>query len=111
MEAIALRITSRQWATIDATMDNASQSARDQDEDDAAFVAIRQSGWDQVPWVDANRDWPPDTQPITISLTRTQWELAIATVEADDLIYAELGDDESLELGRDAVRAVRDQLV
>jgi hypothetical protein len=111
VETISLRLTSRQWATIDASMDNAAQSSQDQGEDDAAFVAIRQSGWDQVPWVGANQDWPPDIQPIVISLTRTQWEQAIAWMEADDPIYAQLGDYESLELGRDAVRAVRNQLV
>ena len=56
---IALQLTARQWATIDATMDNVAQDAQDSYEDPEPAGAIREAGRQQVPWVGRDRRWPP----------------------------------------------------
>ena len=111
MTAIALQLTVRQWATIDATMDNAAHNARDSFEDPEPAHGVREAGWQQVPWVGQDRQWPPMDQVLTISLRRDQWELALDVLAADDPIYEDLGDLESLRLGRDAREAISRQLL
>ncbi|MDY7090304.1 MAG: hypothetical protein SYR96_35085 [Actinomycetota bacterium] len=51
MTAIPLQLAARQWATIDAAMDTAAQNARDSFADPEPAHAIREAGWQQVPWV------------------------------------------------------------
>lgn len=74
-EPITLQMSARIWAGIDAGIDNVvSLAAVDGDEQSVRIGrAIRQAGWDQVPWV--NGDWPLD-QSISIRLTRAQWQFA-----------------------------------
>jgi hypothetical protein len=108
---LSLRLTARQWATIDADMDNAAAQARDTFGDDAPARAIRQAGWDQVPWVGPTKEWPADTQVITIRLTREQWEFVLAFLRGSAPVYEELGDETSLRLGQDAANAVQEQLL
>jgi hypothetical protein len=67
-------------------------------------------GRQQVPWVGARKEWPADDEIITITLTREQWELALGQLVQDQATYADLGDQESLQLGRDAGHAIRRQL-
>jgi hypothetical protein len=105
-----MKLTARQWATIDAIMDNAAQSAIDLGADNERQMAIRQAGWDQVPWVGENKQWPPDDQVITIDLTTDQWLIALSELEASDPVYEEIGDVESRDLGRSAGQAIRRQL-
>jgi hypothetical protein len=107
---LGLRLTSRQWATVDATMDNAAHHARETGGDEDAALAIRRAGWDQVPWVGPARDWPPESDVLTIRLRREQWKLAVGQLQKDHPVYEELGDQESLHLGRDAEQAIRAQL-
>ena len=111
MTAIPLQMTARQWATIDAAMDNAAHNARDSFEDPEPAHGVREAGWQQVPWVGQDRQWPPMDQVLTISLRRDQWELALDVLAADDPIYEDLGDLESLRLGRDAREAISRQLL
>ena len=111
MTAIPLQMTARQWATIDAAMDNAAHNARDSFEDPGPAHGVREAGWQQVPWVGQDRQWPPMDQVLTISLRRDQWELALDVLAADDPIYEDLGDLESLRLGRDAREAISRQLL
>ena len=106
-----MQLTARQWATIDATMDNAAHSARDSFEDAEPAHAIREARWQQVPWVGQNRRWPPMEQVLTISLRRDQWQLALQQLAAAAPVYEELGDLESLHLGRDAREAISRQLL
>ena len=110
MTAISLQLTARQWATIDAVMDNVSHNARDSFEDPEPAHAIREAGWQQVPWVGPDRQWPPMEQVITIVLRRYQWQLALDELAAADPISADLGDLDSLRLGRDAREAIIRQL-
>jgi hypothetical protein len=106
-EPISLRLTARVWATIDAQVDNTiSMAVVDGPEE---FVrtgqAIRQAGWDQVPWVDG--EWPPMDQEIAIALTRDQWEFALGQVDDSTTGYESIGDSLSAQLGRDVVIALR----
>lgn len=57
-EPIALQMSARIWAGIDAGIDNVvSLAAVDGDERSVRIgQSIREAGWDQVPWV--NGDWP-----------------------------------------------------
>lgn len=109
-DILALALPARVWATIDAEVDTVvSLAALDLDQalvDQGA--AIRQAGWDQVPWV--NGDWPPFDQQITIALTRAQWLLAVSHLQRSQPIYQELGGHESVELGRTALAILTDQL-
>lgn len=105
-----VQLTARQWATIDACMDNAVKNAIDAASDPEPAQAIRQAGWDQAPWVGQGRQWPPMEQVLTIRLRRDQWQLALDALALDDPVYEQLGDEESLQLGRDAHVTVTGQL-
>jgi hypothetical protein len=109
-QAVSLTLTSRQWATVDATMDNAGQTARDVGKDPEPAARIRQAGWEQVPWVGRAREWPPADQLIVITLGRAQWDMIVAQLIADDPVYGRLGDEDSVALGRDARSAITRQL-
>jgi hypothetical protein len=106
----SLHLTARQWATIDGTMDNVAAHARNAFRDDGPALAIRQAGWDQVPWVGPAKEWPEDTQVLTIRLTHEQWEFALASLRSEAQIYEELHDKMSLQLGHDAENAIQTQL-
>lgn len=110
MTDIPLQLTARQWATVDANMDNAAQSAQDEYLDPEPACAIREAGSKQVPWVGEDRQWPPMDQVLTIRLRRDQWQFALASLADDDPVYQELGDLDSLRHGRDAREAISQQL-
>jgi hypothetical protein len=105
----SLRLTARQWATVDATMDNAASNAGTAGQDRPA-QAIRQAGWDQVPWVGPAKEWPADGEILTIRLRRDQWKYVLSRLESETHVYEELRDEMSLHLGRNAERAIRTQL-
>lgn len=100
MESVTLTLTARQWGTIDAVMDLAVQRLEDDGDDASVPLNVRQSGWDQVPWVGEDRAWPPDTQAITITLTPAEWQYATETL-------AGYGQDDPLV--SDALAAMRRQ--
>ena len=110
MAELSLRLTARQWATIDANMDNVASQARDTFGDDGPARAIRQAGWDQVPWVGPAKDWPEDKHVLTIRLTHEQWEFALTCLRSSAQVYEELRDETSLQLGQDAEDAIQTQL-
>lgn len=110
MVELSLRLTARQWATIDATMDNVASHARDTFGDDGPARAIRQAGWDQVPWVGPTKEWPEDTHVLTIRLTREQWAFARACLRSQVQVYDELSDETSLQLCRDAEDVITKRL-
>jgi len=105
-EPITLRMTARIWAGIDAGVDNVvSLAAEDGDERTIAIgLAIREAGWDQVLWVNGN--WPPMDQTISIRLTRAQWRFAADEARKSIAVYEGLHDDESAQLGRDALAVI-----
>jgi hypothetical protein len=116
MEPITFELTVRQWNTIDAQMDNTAYMDRsnapyDDDDDDRiapdAFpTAIRQAGWDQAP----NKADSPDDAVLQIALTRPKWEFVVAELQKSNASYEALGDQESIDLVRDAADAVTTQL-
>jgi hypothetical protein len=91
-------------------MDNLASNAAICGEDDRPARRIREAGWRQVPWVGARKEWPPDDVILTITLSREQWDVAVGQLTVDHEVYADLGDEESLRLGRDAEHAIRRQL-
>ena len=97
----------RTWATIDAEMDNTIALAVVDCPEHAVTMgsAIRQAGWDQVPWVEGG--WPPMTQEITISLTKRQWEFAADRLGGTIPVCASIGDHESEQLCRTALTTIR----
>ncbi len=70
-----VQLTARQWATIDPCMDNAIKNAIDAASDPEPAQAIRQAGWDQVPWVGEGRRWPPMEQVLTTDDAATSGSL------------------------------------
>lgn len=58
-ELITVQMPARIWAGIDAGVDNVVSLAAVDGHEQAVRVgeAIREAGWDQVPW--ANGEWPP----------------------------------------------------
>jgi hypothetical protein len=110
---ITVRLITRHWQVIDAELDNVVAVAVEIDYQGQKIEmgeAIRQAGWEQVPWVNGNQ-WPPVDQPITITLSREQWMFALAALDESDATYESLGDRESLELGRAARAAVGPQVI
>jgi hypothetical protein len=83
MAGLPLRLTTRQWATIDATMDNLASNAAGNGKDDQPARSIREAGWKQVPWVGATKQWPADDEILTITLIRDQWDLAVQQLAWD----------------------------
>jgi hypothetical protein len=108
--SIGVELTARQWATIDADMDNAVSDAIDAGDDRSAELgtAIRKAGWDQVPWVEG--DWPLMEQVITITLSAAQWQFVTGQLVRSTPTYERLGDQESLDLARSALDRLLPQL-
>ncbi len=102
-EPIAVSMTARIWAGIDAGVDNVvALAAQDGDVETVRFgSAIRRAGWDQVPWV--RGEWPPFEQIISIQLTAAQWRFAAEDARRGVISYESLGDDVSAQLCRDAL--------
>lgn len=50
------------------------------------------------------------TDVIAITLTVAQWELLVRSAEASEPVYRKLGDVNSADLSRTAVRAVKSRL-
>jgi hypothetical protein len=105
-EPITLQMSARIWAGIDAGVDNVvSLATVDGDEQVVRMGrAIREAGWEQVPWV--HGAWPPMEQVISIRLTRAQWLFAADEVRKSIPVYEELDDEESAQLGRDALTVI-----
>jgi hypothetical protein len=108
--SISLELTARQWATIDARMDNVVSHAIDSDDEQAVQVgtAIREAGWDQAPWVEG--EWPPMEQVVTITLSLPQWRFVTAELMEAIPGWERLGDQESLDLCRSALDELLPQL-
>lgn len=106
-----LSLTAQAWAFLDSTADNdMSDNAIDGDPQVVLIGgAIRQAGWDQVPWV--NGQWPAMTDIIAITLTVAQWEFLARSVEAAEAIDEELGYKDAVALGQATVQSIRSQLV
>lgn len=109
---VAVNLPARSWSVIDATMDNVAHNALfsydpEADRRETIARAIRQAGWDRVPWVGPDREWPPMTQVITISLTADQWQFAMSWVGES---VSNPVSDESVELCSAALAVVRPQL-
>jgi hypothetical protein len=103
-------MVSRTWQGIDGEMDNASQTAYE-DGDDATgdyALAIRETGWAAIG--SARSSWPPDDDPITVTLDRDEWAFIVKSVKASDRIYVRLRDHDSLELGRRALEVIEPHL-
>jgi hypothetical protein len=105
-EPITLQMSARIWAGIDAGADNVVSLAAVDGDERALRIgqAIREAGWDQVPWV--NGDWPPMDQVISIRLTRTQWRFAADEARKSIAVYEEFHDEESAQLKRDALAVI-----
>lgn len=123
MSSIRLDLTVRQWATIDAQMDNSAYLLREgaaargevSEQDmprlgsiglDDMPKSIRQSGSAQVPWVGPDHEWPPDEQMLSIELIDTQWQFVVSELRTAVSAYEQLGDQESRRLTLDALRLV-----
>jgi hypothetical protein len=89
-----------------ASVDNVVSLAVVEGDEQAVSIgrAIREAGWDQVPWMNGN--WPPMDQIISIRLTRAQWQFAADEARKSVVVSEELHDDESAQLSRDALALI-----
>lgn len=101
---VTLRLTRRQWATIDGVLDNAANVAIALDEDPATPMAIREAGWAQAP--DQPAGQPPAEEPIDISLEADQWTYVTTALTTAQQSIAAIDDPQSLALVNDAAAAV-----
>ena len=94
------------WAGIDGEVDNVVSMAVVDGDEHVVRVgqAIREAGWEQVPWVDGQ--WPPMDQVLPICLSRGQWELAGEWTRQSLPVYEELQDEESAQGCRDALAVI-----
>lgn len=106
-ESITSQMSARTWASIDAEADNAvSLATVDGDERTLRIAqAIREAGWNQVPWV--NGSWPPMDQVVSIRLTRAQWRFAADEARKSIAVYEELHDEQSAQLAREALAVIK----
>lgn len=106
----ALSMTARVWSGIDGGVDNVVAVAAQNGEESVVEFgsAIRQAGWDQVPWV--NGELPPMDQVIEIRLTREQWAFASEQSRQSLPFYDEVGYDESAQLYRDTFAVIEPAL-
>lgn len=106
-DTTTVRLTARSWSVIDAMMDNVGHSARFDDDtrlEDSA-LAVRQAGWDQIPWIDG--EWPPMGQVLEIVLSSHLWSLVLEHLRHS---LARPVDDECEALERTALAEVERQL-
>lgn len=106
-DATTARLTARSWSVVDAMMDNVGHSARfDEDTqlEDAA-LAVRQAGWDQIPWIDG--EWPPMDQALEIRMSPGLWRLVVERLRYS---LARPVDDECEALERAALVEVERQV-
>lgn len=123
MANIQLDLTIRQWATIDAQMDNSAYLMRESaaargdvsEQDmprlgslglDELPIGIRESGSAQVPWVGPDKVWPPDEQVLSIELMDSQWQFIAIELREAVGVYEQLGDQVSQRLTADALRVI-----
>ncbi len=109
---VPVDLPARSWSVVDATMDNVAHNSifaydPEAEQRGKTAQAIRQAGWDQVPWVGPDREWPPMTEVITIALTAYQWQFAMSWVGES---VSNPVDDESVEPCSAALAVVRPQL-
>jgi hypothetical protein len=116
----AVRMKTRQWLVVDATMDN-EISVEAVDGDPRGVVelgsSIRQAGWDQIPdWpheLAGFAQWPAPGQTSTMVLTGSQWELVASALERWAGVSEGVGDPgsaESVKQSRAIAALVRGQL-
>jgi hypothetical protein len=106
-----VRLTTRQWQIIDATVD--SEVSVEADGGDPRGVvetgmSIRRAGWDQVahwtPGVAGSGSWPPDDQDVAVTLNGEQWALVFSALDRWAAVAEGLGDVEDAA----GMRAIRE---
>jgi hypothetical protein len=107
-DVISVQLSARLWAVVDGTVDNAVSTANITGNQDTVRIgqAIRQTGWDQVPWVDS--EWPPRDQVITIALSSEQWRFVLYKLIA---AHEYPVDDEDFALVRETLDVLWPQLM
>jgi hypothetical protein len=107
---ITIRMATRIWQGIDAEMDNVSQAAYQEGHDSGGdyALAVREAGWTAVGG--PGNSWPPDDDPIAVTLDRSQWAIVVKSIQASDPIYVRLGDHESVQVGRRALQVIEPRL-
>ncbi|MFI6515448.1 hypothetical protein ACIBF1_07815 [Spirillospora sp. NPDC050679] len=99
-----VRMETRQWLVIDATIDNeVSVEARNGDPRNVVDLgsSVRHAGWDQNPgWPrDAKgfESWPTPGQKTTMTLDGAQWELVLSALERWSAVTGRSGDPGSAD--------------
>jgi len=107
-DVISVQLPVRLWAVVDGTVDNAVSTANITGNQDTVRTgkAIRQAGWDQVPWVDG--EWPPGDQVIAIALSSEEWRFALCKLIA---VHEYPVDDEDFALGGETLDVLWPQLM
>ena len=120
-------LTVRHWQTIDGTMDNIAQVARQLGDDDRAVRAlwVREQGWRQIcGWQgnDVFPPWPPSDDVAHVALTADIWFFVLdglntSTGTSESLLLNPRLNDASraeqrasINLGREAAARVQDAL-
>ena len=102
---VEISLRAELWSLMDCSVDGSAQEAAEDGEPYEPWHRIREAGWSQVPWVGAERAWPPMQQVITIGLTEEQWKLVLSSVEFWDEVGREMGDEPD-ELWQEAVAVI-----
>ncbi|MFC5183603.1 hypothetical protein [Actinomadura harenae] len=115
-----VRMETRQWLVIDATLDNeVSVEARSGDSRNVVDLgsSIRQAGWNQIPgWpneVEGFEHWPAPGQTSTMTLNRAQWDIVVLTLDRWAAVSDSLEDPGSAadaEQSRSIAALIRAQL-
>lgn len=105
-QTLTIRMSARTWGTMDSEMDNAGSLSRGEANQDRSELAdaIRHEGWRQLPTGDG--EWPPMEQEIDLTFPRAWWAFILSELIAGIAVYEVLEDEESIALGRSAVRTL-----
>jgi hypothetical protein len=113
---IAVQLPTRLWQIIDGTIDNAVSVAAESANGSLVRVGrrIREAGWYQITgWTRDNpvsRGWPPDAELVTVTLSRTLWNVVLAQLDRWNAVAADVGLEEDVRLGRAARQMVHEHL-
>jgi hypothetical protein len=113
---VAVQLPTRLWQIIDGTIGSTVSVAAESGDESLVRVGtrIREAGWYQVTgWTTDNpvsRGWPPDAELVTVTLSRTLWNVVLAQLDRWNAVAAEVGQEEVVRLGGAARQMVHENL-
>lgn len=107
-KACEIKMTTRQWQIIDATIDNEIDTAATSGRGAELGNSVRQAGWNQI--VGTTGVWPPENQVIFITMPGRQWHFVTTALSGWAAVSESLDLHDDAQLARQIRALVEGQL-